>query len=192
MPSVKNKDNQTLIWVIVAALVVITIGVIIYFVMRSKKENYIQDEEDLIENYAEEEKELHKYLIDSYAAKYIEEFELVNTHIDHCHPLNDHFHKVLHVANMICHEPNLEVIRREAERIGLHPVVIQRVLKDQESARKFSTALHAHLSTHNESIGKLLKSVAPELVSESVAFSPKIEKFRFEYFQEERGRELIF
>ncbi len=189
MPIVKNKDSQTLIWVIVAVLVVIVIGVIIYFIMRSKKENYIQ-EEDLVENY-EEEKELHKYLVDSYVTKYIEEFEMINTHVDHCHPLNDHFHKVLHVANIICHEPNLEVIRHEAERIGLHPAVIQRVLKDQESARKFSAALHAHLSTHNESIGKLLKDVAPELVRESVALSPKIEKFRFEYFQEERGRELL-
>ncbi len=192
MPSLKNKDDQTIMWVIIAAIIVIVIGVIIYFLVRNKKENYIQDdEENIIENY-EDEEAFHHYLIESYFSDYVEEYELLHNKIDNSHPLNEHFHKILHISNVISRAPNLNIVREEAKRIGLHPEIIKKHLEDEKSAHKFSTALNLHLANNrsSEHIGQILKVVAPEVV-EDVKDRHQIEKFQTEYLEEKKGLKVL-
>ncbi len=190
----KKSDNQPLIWGVIIALVVIVIGVIIYFIIKNhQKENFIDDEEEenLVENY-EDDETINNYIVNSYTSKFIEDYELLNLKNEHCNPLHDHFHKILHVANVVCREPNLNSIRHEAERIGLHKDVVERVLKDEESARKFASTVHMHLAGQHDKILPIIKSVAPEIVSEvKLESSPSIEKFKIEYFEENRSMELL-
>lgn len=189
----KKSDNHPLIWGVIIALVVIVISVIIYFIIKNRqKENFIDDEEEnFVENY-EDNETINNYIVNSYTSNFIEEYELLNMKNEYCNPLHDHFHKILHVANVICREPNLNSIRHEAERIGLHKDVVERVLKDEESAHKFASTVHMHLAGQHDKIGKILKSIAPEIVSEvKLESSPSIEKFKIEYFEENRSMELL-
>jgi hypothetical protein len=199
----KKMDNQALIWGIGITLAVIVIGVIIYFIWkhnRDKKheqEDYIDiDQEDyLIENY-EENQYIHKYFVDSYVANYIEDYELLLGGEDH--PINQHFNKVFHIGKLADVEPNLNVVRHEADRIGLHQGLAKRILETPESARRFSATLNAHLSK-KEPMFKILQATTPELVEDvkNVMKEHKleqtgVEKFRFEYYEEEnRGLELL-
>ena len=191
----KKSDNQPLIWGVIIALIVIVISVIIYFIIKNRqKENFIDDEEEeenFVENY-EDTETINNYIVNSYTSKFIEDYELLNLKNEHCNPLHDHFHKILHVANVVCREPNLNSIRHEAERIGLHKDVVQRVLKDEESAHKFASTVHMHLAGQHDKILPMMKSIAPEIVNEvKVVSSPSIEKFKIEYFEENRSMELL-
>ncbi len=57
MPS-KKTDNQTIIWIVVAVILLIAIGVTLYFILRHKKESYIPPHSE--ENYEEVTKLNHE------------------------------------------------------------------------------------------------------------------------------------
>lgn len=187
-----KNEKQMYIWIIVIVLIVILIGVLIWMFSK-KKEDYIKiDENEYYEEY-ENFEEVENYFMDGYAIEYVENFELLNMTNSHCHPLNEHFNKILHIANIICHTDDLEEISREAKRIDLDNDFINRVLKDKDSTQKFSRELHIQLAKHHHALGKVVEKIAPEIfekVKKQVNI-PKVEKFSLECYEKNNLTQII-
>ncbi len=177
-----TKENQQMIWIIVGVVVVIAIAVVVYFIMKNKKENFYFEEdfeEDYEENYIDNEI-IENYLIDNYVAEYIEDYELLNAGNPHVENMvANEFNKIQHVACLISRESDLEIIRREAERIGVNVELIHRILKDEHSAHKFYIKLFQSLEKHHNNIGKVINEIAHEsLVDIKNVVSPKVENYQ--------------
>ena len=184
-------QNQTTIFIVVGVIIAIVVAVIIYFVMKNKKDNY--ENFNMIENYEEQEnEEIKNYLISDYALKYVENFELLNLNNTKFTPvLTNHLNRVIHVADLISRGENLEIIKKEAGRVGLNKRLIDRVLTNHQTAKKFAVNVHAELNNKYNTIGKILKNVASEHLEEIKDQLPnKVEKFT-ENYQLEKGSKLF-
>ena len=190
----KIKNNQYIYISIIAVLITIIIGVVIWFLTRNNnKENYINeinDDMEYTETY-EDYQDIENYFVNGYAIEYVENFELLNIANNHCNPLNEQFNKILHISNILCAaSSNLQKTRKEAERIGLHNKLYQRILKDQESANKFSTDFHIILAKHYKNLSKVVEKIAPEIFDE-VKKESQIEKFSLECYGKNKLSNMI-
>jgi hypothetical protein len=79
MPSKKKSDsNQNIIWIVIGVILLIAIGITIYFIIKSRKENYIPPYSE--EKY-EEVTRLHENVVKQVAEKIAKEKEEVHKNI---------------------------------------------------------------------------------------------------------------
>ncbi len=191
MKSSQKNSEQTYIWIAVAVLIIIVIGVIVWFLTKKKENFKIDDEDEDIEDYENNEL-IENYLIEGYSSNFIENFQLLQLKNNNCHPVNDNFNKILHIANVICHSESLDDVRKEAERIGFNQQLAERVLNNEQNAKNFSNKVHFELSKSHQQMIQLIDNTAPELMIEIKKNTnlPKVENFSLELYQEDGHRAL--
>ncbi len=172
--------KKNLPWILVTILIIIVISVVIYFILKNKgKENYVKNyysNEKIIED-----KIVKNFLLETYSSEYTKIQQIIQKENIHNNPLSNEFNRIFHLSHIIKKEINvdrnkaLENIKKEADNIGLNSKFCKRILKNIETAEKFSLDFFKEIEKE-EKIGKIINNIAYELIEEVLEKEENSEK----------------
>ncbi len=150
--------------IILFSLIVIILFIIfIVFFLNKRKEKYIKTQYGIEKNL--EKEMIENFFIESYEYEHSKNYELINMKNTIDHPLSKDFNKIFHISHIISKTDSIETIKKEVDNIALNKKFSDRILKNIDTAKKFSFDFFKETKVENK-IGKIINKLAYEILDE--------------------------
>jgi hypothetical protein len=171
--------------ILFSLLVIIIIIIFIVFFLNKKKETYIKTQYGVEKNL--EKEMIENFFIESYEYEHSKNYELINMKNTLDHPLSKDFNKIFHISHIISKSDSIETIKKEVDNIALNKKLSDRILKNIDIAKKFSSDFFKETKVENK-IGKIINKLAYEILDE---LSEKKNNQTIEKFEDDEKKNYI-